>query len=89
MTQICDMGQTTLLSLRRKAFCGFFRQKNPTASVGFEPAILGSRPLNPLAEDVYSVLYNLSNIKENIYIYIYIYIYTQDIHISRSNTGIS
>jgi hypothetical protein len=30
-----DMGQTALLPLRRKARWGFFRPKNPTASVGF------------------------------------------------------
>jgi hypothetical protein len=39
MPQICDMGQTALLPLRRKACCGFFHPKNPTASAGFEPAI--------------------------------------------------
>src|SRR5215510_11077936 len=39
MPQICDMGQTALLPFRRKACCGFFRPKNPTASAGFEPAI--------------------------------------------------
>jgi hypothetical protein len=33
MPQICDMGQTALLP----------RPKNPTASAGFEPAILGTR----------------------------------------------
>ena len=27
----------------RKARCGFFRPKNPTASAGIEPAILGTR----------------------------------------------
>jgi hypothetical protein len=43
MPQICDMGQTALLHLQRKACCGFFRPKNPTASAGFEPAILGTR----------------------------------------------
>jgi hypothetical protein len=43
MPQICDMGQTAVLPLRRKACCGFFRPKNPTASAGFEPAILGTR----------------------------------------------
>jgi hypothetical protein len=32
-----DMGQTALLSLRRKACWGFFRPKNPTASAGYEP----------------------------------------------------
>jgi hypothetical protein len=32
--KICDMGQTALL-LRRKACCGFFRPKNPTALAGF------------------------------------------------------
>jgi hypothetical protein len=42
MPQICDMGQAALLPLRRKACCGFFRPKNPTASAGFEPAILGT-----------------------------------------------
>jgi hypothetical protein len=43
MLQICDMGQTALLPLRRKACRGFFRPKNPTASAEFEPAILGTR----------------------------------------------
>jgi hypothetical protein len=43
MPQICDMGQTALLSLRRKACCEFFRPKNPTALAGSEPAILGTR----------------------------------------------
>jgi hypothetical protein len=33
--QSCDMGQTALLPLRRKACCGFFSPKNPTASAGF------------------------------------------------------
>jgi hypothetical protein len=49
------MGQTPLLSLRRKSCWGFFRPKNPTASAGFEPANLGtkgqnatSRPPKPL-----------------------------------------
>jgi hypothetical protein len=36
-----DMGQTALLPLRRKACWGFFRPKNPTTSVAFEPANLG------------------------------------------------
>jgi hypothetical protein len=50
MPQICDMGQTGLLPLRRKACCGFFRPKNPTASAGFEPAMSGTRGqhANPL-----------------------------------------
>jgi hypothetical protein len=43
MPQNCDVGQTALLPLRRKACCGFFRLKNPTASAGFEPAMLGTR----------------------------------------------
>jgi hypothetical protein len=43
MPQSCDMGQTALLPLRRKACCGFFRPKNPTDSAGFEPVILGTR----------------------------------------------
>ena len=51
------MGQTALLPLRRKVRWGFFFSvlNNPTASVGFEPANLGtkvqhatSRPLKPL-----------------------------------------
>ena len=49
-------GQTALLPLRRKACWGFFfALKNPTASVGFKPANLGtkgqhatSRPPKPL-----------------------------------------
>ena len=43
MPQIYDMGPTALLPLRRKACCGFFRPKNPTASAGFEPANLGTK----------------------------------------------
>jgi hypothetical protein len=44
MPQSCDMGQTALLPLRRKACRGFcFRPKIPTASAGFEPAIRGTR----------------------------------------------
>jgi len=43
MPQIYDMGPTALLTLRRKAYRGFFRPKNPTASVGFEPANLGTK----------------------------------------------
>jgi hypothetical protein len=37
------MGQADLLPLRRKACCGFFLPKNRTATVRFEPAILGTR----------------------------------------------
>jgi hypothetical protein len=45
MPQICAMGQTALLSLRRKACCGFFfRQKNPTAICPVRAGML-----NPLA----------------------------------------
>ena len=36
-------GPTALLPLRRKACWGFFRLKNPTPSVGFEPANSGTR----------------------------------------------
>ena len=44
MPQIYDMGPTALLPLRRKACWGFFfALKNPTASVGFEPANLGTK----------------------------------------------
>jgi hypothetical protein len=37
MSQSCDMGQTALLPFRRKAWSGFFRPKNPTASAGIDP----------------------------------------------------
>jgi len=43
MLQIYDMGPTALLLLRRKAYWGFFRPKNPIASAGFEPANLGTK----------------------------------------------
>jgi hypothetical protein len=43
MPQICDMGQTALLPLRRKACWGFFTLKSPTASARFEPANLGTK----------------------------------------------
>jgi hypothetical protein len=43
MQQICHTGQKALLPFRRKACWGFFRPKNPTASVGSEPAILDIR----------------------------------------------
>jgi hypothetical protein len=56
-----DMGQTAFLPLRRKACCGFFRPKNPTASAGFEPANLStkgqhvtSRPPKPLTAGIRS-----------------------------------
>ena len=41
MPQICDMGPTALLPLRRKAHWGFFRPKNPTASAGVPQQLLG------------------------------------------------
>ena len=43
MPQIYDMRPTALLPLRRKARWGIFRPKNPKASAGFEPAILGTK----------------------------------------------
>jgi hypothetical protein len=44
MPQTCDdMGQMALLPLRRKACWGFFRPKNPAASVVCEPANLGTK----------------------------------------------
>jgi hypothetical protein len=43
MPQSCDMRPMALLPLRRKTRSGVFRQKNPTASAGFEPANLGTR----------------------------------------------
>jgi hypothetical protein len=58
MPQSCDMRQTTLHPLRRKACWGFLRPKNPTASAGFEPANLGTRgqlhlPLNRTANPLH------------------------------------
>ena len=38
--QVCDMGDG-FTSPPRKACCGFFRPKNPTASAGIEPATRG------------------------------------------------
>jgi len=57
------MGTTVLLPLRRKAYWGFFRPKNPTALAGCEDANLGtkgqhatSRPPKPLnAETNYTI----------------------------------
>jgi hypothetical protein len=50
MPHICDMGQTALLPLRRKACCGFFRPKSTTAPAG----LLSTRTPKPLAErDLY------------------------------------
>jgi hypothetical protein len=43
MPQSRDARQAALLSLRRKACCGFFRPKNPMASAVIESAILGTR----------------------------------------------
>ena len=43
MPQICDMGQTALLSLEGRRAENFFALKNPTASAGFEPANLGTK----------------------------------------------
>jgi len=64
MPQIYDMGPTALLPLRRKACCGFYRPKNPTASAGFEPVNLGTKgqhatpkPPKPLGF-VYMILNN-------------------------------
>jgi hypothetical protein len=55
MPQICDMGQTALLPLRRKACCGFFDMKNPTASAGFETAILGTLAASSIFRRVHKV----------------------------------
>ena len=59
MTKIYDMGPTALLPFRRNACWGFFRPKNATASVGFEPANLctkgqhaTARPPKPLNKEV-------------------------------------
>jgi hypothetical protein len=43
MPQIYDMRPPALLPLRRKACWGIFALKNPKASVGFQPANLGTR----------------------------------------------
>jgi hypothetical protein len=43
MPQICDIGPTALLPLQRKVWWGFLALKNPTASVRFEPANLGTK----------------------------------------------
>jgi hypothetical protein len=56
MPQICDMGQTALLPLRRKACYGFFARKirrlrpgsNPRSWVP-EASMLTNRPLKPLS----------------------------------------
>ena len=37
------MGHTALLPLRKKAYWGFFRPKNPTVSAGFDAANLGTK----------------------------------------------
>jgi hypothetical protein len=48
MPQICNIGPTALLPHRRKACCGFFRLKNPTASNPLswvpEASMLTTRP---------------------------------------------
>ena len=57
MPQIYDMGPTALLPLRRKAYRGFFRPKNSTASAGFERTNLGTKastlPLDHRSRSVY------------------------------------
>ena len=64
MPQIYDKGTTALLPVRRKAFWGFFRTKNPTASAGFVPANLGTkgqhatpRPPKPIVEYIFIYIY--------------------------------
>jgi hypothetical protein len=52
-----DMGQTALLPLRRKACRGFFRQKNPTVSTGFEPANLGTKDQRATSRPPKSLVY--------------------------------
>jgi hypothetical protein len=49
MLQICDMGQTALLSLRRKACWGFF---SPEKSDGFGQVRTRRRPPKPLKHPV-------------------------------------
>ena len=43
LTKAWSLFSAMLLPLRRKACCGFFRPKNPTASAGLEPANLGTK----------------------------------------------
>ena len=43
MPKICDMGQMALLPSEGRRAEDFFALKNPTASVGFEPANLGAK----------------------------------------------
>jgi hypothetical protein len=56
MPQICDMGQMALLPCWRKACWGFFCPKNPTASAGSEPTILGKRNTRKLCWHITSDL---------------------------------
>ena len=63
MPQICDMGQTALLPLRRKACWGFFRPEKSDGFGWFEPANLGtkgqhatSKPPKPLYVSLYGVI---------------------------------
>ena len=72
MPQIYDMGLTALLPLRRKACWGIFRPKNPTASVGFEPANLGTksqnatpRPPKPISCDSHVKIYRWNNVENS------------------------
>ena len=72
MPQIYDMGPTTLLPLRRKACRRFFCPKNPTASVGFEPANLGTKgqhatPRPPKQMCIYIYIY-ISRVVGNIWV---------------------
>ena len=70
--QICDMGQTALLPSEGRRAEDFFALKNPTASVGFEPANLGtkgqhatSRPPKPIKMNITMFL---NHIVYNVYI---------------------
>jgi hypothetical protein len=69
MPEICNMGQTALLPLRRKEF---FALKNPTASATFEPANLGtkgqhatSRPPKPVSTQ-YNIVNNITKFKDQL-----------------------
>jgi hypothetical protein len=54
--QIYDTGPTALLPFRRKVCLGIFMpEKHPTASAGFEPAILGMRADNKPLHHVFKL----------------------------------
>ena len=55
------MGQTALLPSEGRGAEDFFALKNPKASVGFEPANLGTKGHNVMLDDCF--IYNIISIK--------------------------